>query len=257
MILFDEVIFGPVLSRRLGISLGINLLTVNSKICTFNCIYCECGWTQSTNLNPDEIPTASQVKELLEKKLAGMSSKKMKLDSITFAGNGEPTLHPEFDDIIDITIELRNIYYPQAKITVLSNASLLNNDKIINALKKVDNNMLKLDTGVEETFHLINKSRVKISLKEIIENIKKFNNDFIIQTLFVRAEIDGKKIDNTTDVEIDNWLRLLKEINPRKLVIYPISRIPADRSVMKISKHELDNISEKARHEGFITEVFY
>ena len=138
-----------------------------------------------------------------------MSSNKLKIDSITFAGNGEPTLHPEFPEIIDNTILLRNKYYPDTKITVLSNASLINDDKIINALKKIDNNILKLDTGNNETFHLLNKPLIKIELNEIVKNLKKFNGDLIIQSLFVRGENNGRIIDNTTDEEINEWLKCI------------------------------------------------
>lgn len=257
MILFDDIIFGPVLSRRLGLSLGINLLSVNSKICTFDCIYCECGWTKAKYSLPEEIPTALQVKELLEKKLQNMSTNKLKIDSITFAGNGEPTFHPEFSEIIDNTILLRNKYFPKTKVTVLSNASLINDEKIINALKKVDNNILKLDTGNNETFHLLNKPMVDIELEIIVSNLKKFNGDLIIQSLFVRYEHNGRIIDNTSEDEINEWLKALTNIKPRLVMIYPISREPAYRNVKKISKNELENIAGKVSNIGLKSEVYY
>lgn len=257
MLLFDDIIFGPVLSRRLGISLGLNLLTVNSKVCTFDCIYCECGWTKSCHVEPCETPSSAQVKELLEQKLQKMSANKQKIDSITFAGNGEPTLHPEFPQIINNTISLRNKYYPGTKVTVLSNASMINNENIINALKKVDNNMLKIDTAINETFHLLNKPLIKLELKEIISNLKKFNGDLIIQSLFVRAEINGRIIDNTTENEINEWLKVLALIKPRLVMIYPISREPAHKNVKKISKPELDKIAERVKTIGLQTEIYY
>ena len=256
-ILFDNVIFGPVLSRRLGVSLGINLSPIDSKVCTFNCIYCECGWTQKKELNREEVPTTEQFGKLLEERLQKLSMSKIKIDSITFAGNGEPTMHPEFADIIDRTILLRDKYYPQSKITVLSNASIIHDDRIIDALRKVDNNMLKLDTVVEETFRLLNKPLLKISVNDIVAYLKKFNGDLIIQSLVVKAEINGKHIDNTTDKEIDEWLRILNEIKPRLVIIYPISREPADKNVKKIDDAKLNAIAEKVRNAGIDVNVYY
>ena len=257
MILFDDIIFGPVLSRRLGISLGMNLLTVNSKVCTFDCIYCECGWTETSNTDPENTPSAIQVKELLEKRLEKMSANKQKIDSITFAGNGEPTMHPEFPEIIDDTILLRDKYFPETKITVLSNASLINDEKIINALKKVNNNILKLDTVINKTFHLLNKPLVKIDIEDVIRNLIKFNGELIIQSLFVRSEHNGIIIDNTTDEEINAWVKTLSEIKPQLVMIYPISRETAQMNVQKVSKTVLDKITEKVRNIGLKTDVYY
>jgi wyosine [tRNA(Phe)-imidazoG37] synthetase (radical SAM superfamily) len=257
MILFDEVIFGPVLSRRLGISLGINLSSVDSKICSFNCIYCECGWTKSAMLSKASVPSASEFNDLLEQKLMFLKNNNSAIDSITFAGNGEPTLHLDFPEIIDITISLRNKHFPKTKITVLSNASTVSNDIIVSSLKKIDNSMLKLDTGIERTFRIINKPVIDISLADIIANLKKFNGNLIIQSLFFRGEINGEIIDNTTQTEVSQWIDVLRQINPESVVIYPVSRTPAHRSIVKISASELDSIAGKARNAGFRTEVYY
>jgi wyosine [tRNA(Phe)-imidazoG37] synthetase (radical SAM superfamily) len=256
-ILFSDIIFGPVTSRRLGISLGINLLPVNSKVCSFNCVYCECGWTNSDNLQNSSIPSADVVKTLLEKKLVNMISNKLNIDSFTFAGNGEPTLHPEFSEIVDDTVALRDKYYPSAVITVLSNGSVLYKDNIVSALKKVDKNMLKLDVGKEETFQLINQPKVKITLNDIVSNLKKFNGNLIIQSLFLRGEHNGVAFDNTKEDEINEWLKHVISINPLSIVIYPVSREPAGSHILKISKPELDIIADKVRKAGIKTEVFY
>lgn len=257
MILFDEVIFGPVLSRRLGTSLGINLSTINSKVCNFNCIYCECGWTESVILKKEDIPSALEFEELLEQKLIKLITLKSKIDSITFAGNGEPTIHPEFPEIIDRTIKLRDKYYPKTKITVLSNASTVKNENIINSLMKVDNNMLKLDAGTDKTFCLINKPQFKISLDEIVNDLKRFNGKLNIQSLFVKGDYNGIPIDNTTEEEVKAWLNRLSDINPALVVIYPISREPAHKDVIKISKSVLDDIAKRVVEMGIKAEVYY
>jgi wyosine [tRNA(Phe)-imidazoG37] synthetase (radical SAM superfamily) len=255
--LFNEIIFGPVTSRRLGISLGINLLPVSSKICTFDCIYCECGWTNTDNLQNNSIPSADKVRILLEEKIIAMKSDDLIIDSFTFAGNGEPTLHPEFAEIVDITVGLRDKYYPGAVITVLSNASVLHREKIIDALKKVDKSMLKLDVGKEETFQLINKPRTDITLLEIVDNLKKFNGKLIIQSLFIKGEHNGVKIDNTAEDEINEWVKHIITINPELVVIYSISREPADKNIIKVSKDVLDSIADKLRNAGLNSEVYY
>lgn len=270
MILFDEIIFGPVLSRRLGFSLGINLLPVNRKICTFNCIYCECGWTKFNKLSAEDFSAEDIVIRLLEERLSEMKNNGSRIDSITFAGNGEPTLHPDFSSIIDNTIVLRNKYYPEAKITVLSNATFWSGElgvgsfdkkirikeSIINSLKKVDKNMLKLDAGKEETFQLLNKPRIKITLQEIINNLKMFNGDLIIQSLFVKGEHKGIIVDNTEENEVNEWLKNLKVINPKLVVIYSLSREPADKKVLKVSMTDLEKIAEKIRCAGLKVEIY-
>jgi wyosine [tRNA(Phe)-imidazoG37] synthetase (radical SAM superfamily) len=256
MILFDEIIFGPVLSRRLGFSLGINLLPTDCKICTFNCIYCECGWTKSDKLTAEDFPPADKVISKLEERLIEMKADNSTIDSITFAGNGEPTLHPNFAAIIDSTIDSRNIYYPDAVITVLSNATLINDDNIIMALKRVDKNMLKLDAGDEKTFKLINNPEINVTLHEIIGNLKKFNGNLIIQSMFIKGEFNGIKIDNTEEAEVNKWLIHLKEIKPELVVIYSISRTPANRNIIKVSKQVLNRIAEKVKNEGINVEVY-
>lgn len=255
--LFDSVVFGPVHSRRLGVSLGINLLPTAYKYCSFNCIYCECGWTKTRENGKVEFPPAAIVKEYLEKKLHDMKEKNELPEAISFAGNGEPTLHPDFAKIIDITIELRNKYSPQSKIAVLSNATMLHIPEVVNALKKVDSNILKLDAGTEETYKKINQPITEISLKEIVKNLKQFKSNLIIQTLFIRGNYNNNQIDNTTDAEIKAWLSHIEELKPKEVMIYPIARSTPAGNLEKVSLKELEGIAEKVRNLGFHVNVFY
>lgn len=254
--LFDEVIFGPIRSRRLGISLGVNLLPTDAKICSYNCIYCECGF--NTTMQEAPIPTRELVRSKLEKKLKSMREASEKLDVITFAGNGEPTLHAHFAEIIDDTIDVRNRYYPEAKISVLSNSTRINKPDVFNALLKIDNNILKFDSAFDHTYQLIDQPQGKdknITVDWLIEHFKKFNGQLIIQTMFIRGEFNGEKFDNTTEKEISAWLDALEEINPRQVMIYTIDRETPIQNLEKISLDELTTIAEKARARGFNVSV--
>ena len=255
--LFDKIVFGPVHSRRLGVSLGINLLPTDQKYCSFNCIYCECGLNTIKYNEKIEFPSTAIIRQSLEKKLSEMKENNELPDAISFAGNGEPTLHPDFAEIIDITIELRNKYSPKSKIAVLSNASMLDDQSVVEALKKIDMNILKLDAGIEATFRSINKPQKNISISEIIKNLKQFSSNLIIQTLFIRGEYNGKKFDNTTENEVNEWLKYIKELNPELVMIYPIARETPISSLEKISLKELEAIAEKLMNIGVKAEVYY
>lgn len=255
--LFDSVVFGPVHSRRLGVSLGVNLLPTAYKYCTFNCIYCECGWTKIDGIEKIEFPPAILVRQYLEKKLREMKENNSLPEAISFAGNGEPTLHPEFAEVIDYTIALRNKYSPHSKIAVLSNSTMLHLPEVVGALKKIELNLMKLDAGTEETFRALNNPQVDITLDEIIQNLKKFQSKLIIQTLFVRGNYNEKIIDNTTREEVNLWLEHLKEINPERVMIYPIARGTPVRGLEKISLKELNTIAKRVKKIGQKTEVFY
>jgi len=254
--LFNEVIFGPIKSRRLGVSLGINLLPTDKKICNFNCIYCECGWTDQMEDIRKTFCDRKVVYNYLEERLQQLADKNSLLNSITFAGNGEPTLHPDFSGIVDDVIKLRNEYYTDAKVTVLSNSLNLNKKEVFEALLKVDNNILKLDAGTEKTFRQINRANKSFSLYEVVNNLKRFNGNVIIQTLFLRGEYNGEVIDNTTNEEIEAWLNYIIDIKPSYVMIYPIDRATPADNLVKLSKEELETIAEKARDKGIITKVY-
>lgn len=254
MILFDQIIFGPIQSRRLGLSLGVNLLPIDAKICSFNCIYCECGF--NTTMQESPIPTRIQVREALENKLAEMVKEGQIPDVITFAGNGEPTLHAEFEGIIDDTLELRNNYCPSAKVSVLSNSTKIHKPHVFSALNKVDNNILKFDSAVDRTMKLIDCPVGKhINVDWLIQNLKKFNGKLIIQTMFLKGEFKGEKFDNTTDAEIEAWLNALKEIRPQQVMIYSLDREAPTQTLQKVSVDELNSIAERARKNGFDVSV--
>lgn len=254
--LFDELIFGPVYSRRLGVSLGINLLPTDNKYCNFNCIYCECGWTDRSNSAKIILPKRTNFKEKLEEKLSGLQGTVNEPDAITFAGNGEPTIHPKFAEIIDDTIEARDKYAPDAAISILSNASMLHKKTVVDALKKVDKNIMKLDSAIEETFNNINQSQSNITLDKIMKGLLSFEGKLIIQTLFLRGEYNGKFIDNTTDHEVKAWIAALKKIDPEYVMIYPIDRGTPAKNLEKVSKDELQQIAEKVEAQGIKANVY-
>ena len=254
--LFDEIIFGPVMSRRLGVSLGINLLPTRRKVCNFNCIYCECGLTEDIEKAVSHLPSRKDVYEALDLKLAEMKEKSQPPDVITYAGNGEPTLHPEFPGIIDDSIILRDRYFTEAKIAVLSNSTTIDNPNIKAALLKVDMNILKLDSAFDSTVKLHNQPRVKVNVQELINNLVGFNGDLIIQTLFLRGIFDGKVIDNTTPVEINAWLKAIERINPSEVMIYTISRdTPAGGQLNKVPLMELQEIARLVEKLGIKTQI--
>jgi len=250
MFLFDQIIFGPIHSRRLGLSLGVNLLPIDAKICSFNCIYCECGF--NTTMQDSPIPTREQVRETLEAKLKEMVAEGQIPDVITFAGNGEPTLHAEFEGIIDDTIALRNQYCPTAKVSVLSNSTRIHKPHVFSALNKVDNNILKFDSAIDRTMQLMDQPVGKeINVAWFIEHLKKFEGRLIIQTMFLRGDVNGETIDNTTDKEVEAWLKALEEIHPQQIMIYSLDREAPTPTLQKISVEELNAIAEKARKRGF------
>lgn len=252
--LYDSIIFGPIQSRRLGVSLGVNLLALNKKICSFDCVYCECGFTQ--NDVQGRFAEKKVVIENLESVLKEMLQNEKHLDVITFAGNGEPTLHPNFDEIIDATILLRNHYFSKAKISVLSNATTLNKESVIKALSKVDNNILKLDSGLIETIKLIDQpTSSNFSIDTVINGMLRFNGDFIMQTMFLKGDFNGMRIDNTTENEVNAWLEIVKITHPKQIMIYSIDRDTPVKTLEKVSKQELSEIAKKAEELGFFVSV--
>ena len=252
--LFDKIIFGPVSSRRLGASLGINLLPNDRKICTFNCIYCECGWTD-THSSSKSFHPREEVRDSLRWKLEKMKENNEPLDTITFAGNGEPTMHPDFDLVIQDTIGIRNQYFPNAKIAVLSNSTLIHKPKIYSALKQIDQNILKIDSAFESTVRLLNQPYEGFDFQRTIDSLIEFNGKLIIQTMFIRGEYKGQHFDNTTQEEINAWLELLEEINPQQVMIYTIARDTPSENIEKISEKELKEIAKQVEKKGFATQI--
>jgi wyosine [tRNA(Phe)-imidazoG37] synthetase (radical SAM superfamily) len=252
--LFDSIIFGPVWSRRLGESLGVNLLPSGIKVCNFSCVYCECGLTPDSEQN-EKFPSAGKVKDLLNEKLAKMKASGDYLDCITFAGNGEPTLHPMFPEIVNETIESRNRLFPNAKIAVLSNATLVHEKRIFDALLQVDLNILKLDSALPDTLQAINCPRGKFDLSKAIEAFRLFNGRLIIQTLFFKGICNGIQIDNTSEKEVNSWLELLEIIRPETVMIYSLARDTAMSNLKGAAADELNAIAERVRKLGIDTLV--
>lgn len=254
--IYPSPIFGPVKSRRLGISLGINLLPDDGKVCTFDCIYCECG-LNATRRTKSPLPTRRKVAAALEKKLQEMKEYGELPDVLTFAGNGEPTIHPHFGEIIDDTIALRDRLCPNAKVSVLTNATLITRDTVFEALKKVDNNILKLDTIDREYISIVDRPTGRYDLEAIIGRMKAFEGKAVIQTMFLKGEVDGRNVDNTGDSYVMPWIAAVKEIAPREVMIYTIDRETPISTLQKATREELDRIVALLADEGIKATASY
>lgn len=255
-IIYPSPIFGPVHSRRLGISLGINLLPADGKVCTFDCIYCECG-LNAAHRTRSALPTREKVANALETKLKEMQSTGTTPDVLTFAGNGEPTIHPHFAEIIADTIALRNHYCPKAKVSVLTNATLITRDNVFEALKLVDNNILKLDTVNPEYIKRIDQPTGKYDLAAIIERMKAFNGKAVIQTMFMKGHANGTDVNNTGNEYVEPWIKVVKEIAPREVMIYTIDRETPTAGLEKATREELDRIVELLKKEDIKASASY
>ena len=248
--LFTDIIYGPIRSRRLGISLGVNLLPLHSKLCNFDCIYCECGWNDDNRADKPRFNSREDIREALRATLSKMADEGQQPDVITFAGNGEPTIHPEFEGIIDDTIALRDELSPKAKVSVLSNATQLHREGVRNALHKVDNAILKLDSAIEATAHTINKPQGNYSVAEVVKNLAKFGREFVLQTMFLRGEHNGEQIDNTVEYELEAWLAVVEHLRPRSVMVYSIDRATPCQTLQKVERDELEKIADRLRALG-------
>ena len=248
--LFTDIIYGPIRSRRLGISLGVNLLPLHSKLCNFDCIYCECGWNEDNRTEKPRFNSREDISKALHDTLSKMAEEGQLPDVITFAGNGEPTIHPDFEAIIDDTIALRDRFAPEAKVSVLSNATQLHCEEVQNALHKVDNAILKLDSAYTVTAKLINKPQGDYSVERIVAQLKEFGNDFVLQTMFLRGEYNGEPIDNTTERELEAWLAVVEHLRPRSVMVYSIDRATPCQTLQKVEREELEKIADKVRALG-------
>ena len=244
--LFDTIVYGPIHSRRLGVSLGINLMPTITKLCTFDCVYCECGWNQP--VSHPLLPTREQVREALSLKFSSQSSQ---LDVITFSGNGEPTLHPDFLGIIQDTCALRDQHSPRAKISVLSNSTQLGRPDVVEALRLCDNRILKLDSAIDATMHLIDQPvNPNLSVEQIAQWLSVFEGDFTLQTCFLRGEYNGQIIDNTTSEELSAWYAMVQRLQPKHVMIYVIDRATPLQTLSKIPAPEMEAIAAPLRKKG-------
>lgn len=237
----EEIIYGPVSSRRLGSSLGINLMPGSYKLCTFNCLYCHFGWTKIHSHDVSsclaDFPSPEQVREALE---GWLKQNPNSVDYITFSGNGEPCLHPEFDKMVEVALKARDKYAPKAKVTILSNSTCLDDERVMSGLRRLDVKIMKLDAGSEETFQKLNRPCTTIQFQDVVENLKALD-DIIIQSVFVQG-----RVDNTTEGEVEQWTEKLGSIKPREVQIYSIDRPSADEGLALVGKDRLNQISRKA-----------
>ena len=249
-VLFHSTIFGPIHSRRLGTSLGINLMPNDGKVCTFDCLYCEAGFN-AQGPGTTGLPTRTQVATDLEAKLAEMHAAGQQLDVITFSGNGEPTLHPDFNGIIDDTIALRDRFYPEARVSVLSNATRLDRPDVVSALGRVDNNILNLDSAIADTVALIDRpTSPAYDVNRVIAQLSEFGANCIVQTMLLRGTYDGHTIDNTTTAEIDALIDAYRTIRPAEVMLYSIDRQTPARQLVKVPSEELEAIADRIRQAG-------
>ncbi len=255
-VIYSSPIFGPVHSRRLGVSLGINLLPADGKHCSFDCIYCECGFNADHRPHTP-LPTREEVRVALEARLQDMQLNGPKPDVLTFAGNGEPTAHPHFAEIIDDTLALRDKYFPEAKVSVLSNSTFLSRPQVFEALSRVDNNILKLDTVDIDYIRTVDRPTGSYDLEAIIRHLKDFNGKLIIQTMFMKGTFQGKEVDNTSDAFVLPWLKVVKEIAPRQIMIYTIDRETPAHGLCKATHEELDRIVDLLKAEGLYATASY
>lgn len=253
--MYDSTIFGPVQSRRLGSSLGINLLPTDAKVCNYNCIYCECGWTDHKKIGKAVFPRRLHIQKELGNVLKELRLIDQLPDTITFAGNGEPTLHAQFAEIVNDVILLRNKYSPGSSIAVFTNGALLNRKEIVNALKKVDQRIVKLDAGTQYEFQQINQPVVHRSLTWIKDHIKYFNSKVTVQSLFLRGYYGGHLIDNTKPASVEAWLECINDIKPELVMLYSVDRPTAAPSIQKVESDVLQEIAEKVQELGIKTQV--
>ncbi len=244
-VLFHSTVFGPIHSRRLGVSLGVNLMPDDGKVCSFDCLYCEAGFN-SQGKGSTGLPLRDQVHAQLSAKLKDMHSKGEPLDVITFSGNGEPTLHPDFPHIIEDTLALRDEFFPNAKVSVLTNSTMIFKPEVAEALKKADNNILKLDSAIDSTMRLIDRPNSKeFTVEKVVDALRQFEGSGIIQTMILRGSHDGQLVDNTTDEEIQALIEAYKRIKPREIMIYSLDRSTPEEKLVKVEKDELTAIGRR------------
>lgn len=250
MLHFDDIVFGPIFSRRLGSSLGVNILPSKGKLCNFDCIYCECGWNKDGR-SDNRFPCLAEVEAALEAKMSKASADGVPVDSITFSGNGEPTMNPDFPQIVDATLRLRDKYFPSAKVSVLSNAVLVGRTEVAEALMKVDNPIMKIDASSDELIRKMNKPVGPYRLADIIEALKRFEGNFILQTMFLRSE----EFDTTTPESLSRWMDIVRELRPREVMVYTIDRETPDKTLGKYTVEEMTTFVQPLLDEGFKIQI--
>ena len=246
----ETIVFGPIHSRRLGSSLGINVLPERGKLCNFDCIYCECGWNRDGR-GDSRIPSAKDLRIALEKKLVSCKEAGIGIDSITFSGDGEPTVNPDFPLMVDITLELRDRYYPNALVSVLSNATMVHRDAVFEALRKVDNPILKIDAPTTELARIINRPAPGYCVEDVVEALKRFGGDFVLQTMFLRCE----GFDSSSPEVLQGWMNIVRTLRPREVMVYTIDRETPQKDLVKFTPEEMRNLVAPLMEEGFRVQI--
>ncbi len=250
MLHFDEIVFGPITSRRLGSSLGVNLLPAKGKLCNFDCVYCECGWNRD-GTGDKVFPEFEDIEAALEEKMSVLAAEGTPVDSITFSGNGEPTIHPDFPKVIDVTLRCRDKYFPKAKVSVLSNATMIARPAVAEALMKIDNPILKIDASSDELIMKINKPVGRYRLEEVVEAMMKFEGNFVLQTMFLRSP----EFDTASPEALVAWMDIVRKVKPREIMVYTIDRETPDKSLAKYTVDEMTAFVQPLIDEGFKIQV--
>ena len=255
--LFENTIVGPIHSRRLGQSLGVNLLPLRHKHCSYDCVYCECGWKSESEHAAKQFAQPDEIAQLLEQRLQQLSAEEAHIDSFTFAGNGEPTMYPHFAEVASEVVRLRNRYYPEAVTTLLTNATQLVRPEIFAAVQQLDNPVLKLDAGTERMCHLINRgNELGCTWQQLIDNLTRFGSKGIIQTLLFEGQHAGERISNIEESEFAAYVKLVKNIRPRYVMLYSLDRATPEKALRKLSVEELQHYADKLQREGIETKVY-
>lgn len=250
MLHFDDIVFGPIFSRRLGSSLGVNILPSKGKLCNFDCVYCECGWNKDGK-SDGRFPRLAEVEEALERKMSEAADTGVQVDSITFSGNGEPTMNPDFPQIVDATLKLRDRFFPEAKVSVLSNAALVGRPAVADALRKVDNPILKIDASSDILVQKVNRPVGTYHLADIMAALKGFGGNFILQTMFLRSP----EFDTTEPEALAAWMDMVRELMPREIMVYTIDRETPDKSLGKYTVEEMTEFVRPLLDEGFSIQI--
>ena len=250
MLHFDDIVFGPIFSRRLGSSLGVNILPSKGKLCNFDCVYCECGWNKDGR-GDHRFPTLDEIRQALHEKISNAAAEGVNIDSITFSGNGEPTMHPDFPQVIDVTLRLRDEFFPNAKVSVLSNATMIGRKPVADALMKVDNPILKIDASSDELIEKINKPVGAYRLSEVVEALKGFDGQFVLQTMFLRSP----EFDTAAPEALAAWMDIVRELKPREVMVYTIDRETPDKSLAKYTVEEMGEMVKPLIEEGYKIQI--
>lgn len=248
MLHFDDIVFGPIRSRRLGSSLGVNILPSKGKLCNFDCVYCECGWNRD-GVSDRKFPTLAEVEEALESKISTLAADGVPVDSITFSGNGEPTVNPDFPEIIDVVLRLRDRFYPSAKVSVLSNATMLDRNEVFEALRKVDNPILKIDAPNDALVTMINKPQGSYSLENVVARMAEFKGDFVLQTMFLRSP------DFDLGQTVEDWRNIVRRLKPREIMVYTIDRETPDKTLQKYTVEQMTEFVKPLQDEGYVIQI--